>query len=159
MNFEILKMGQHFQNWAKVKNFRGARHMRVKCASGARESCAGIRASFTNGAYASNVRHMRGKYAWILCRNLRVIYKWRVRVKCAWYARQVRVNLVPESARHLQMTRTRILRVDTRDLPEANSLPLCFTIFWPVETSNKVSWKTNIRTWHSDAVVCHSVLL
>ena len=28
---------------------------------------------------------MRVKCAWILCRNLRVIYKWRVRVKCASY--------------------------------------------------------------------------
>ena len=54
--------------------------MRVKCASSARESCAGIRASFTNDAYASN-------------------------------ARKVRVNLVPESTRHLQMTHTRQMRV------------------------------------------------
>ena len=29
------------------------------------------------------------------------------------------MNVVPESARHLQMTRTRIPCVDTRDLPEA----------------------------------------
>ena len=57
-------MGQNFENGAKfskrgkkIKN-RGARHMRVKCASSARESCAGIRASFTNDAYASNARHM-----------------------------------------------------------------------------------------------------
>merc|ERR1711989_115662 len=34
------------------------REMRVKCASSARESCAGIRASFTNDAYASNARHL-----------------------------------------------------------------------------------------------------
>ena len=39
--------------------------MRVKCASSERESCAGIRASFTNDAYASNARHMRDKYAGI----------------------------------------------------------------------------------------------
>ena len=32
-------------------------------------------------------------------------------VKCASNARKVRVNLVPESARHLQMTRTRQMRV------------------------------------------------
>ena len=61
-------MGQNFQHGAKIKFSRGARHMRVKCASGARESCAGIRASFTNHAYASNARDMRtrdmpGKYA------------------------------------------------------------------------------------------------
>ena len=31
----------------------------------------------------------------------------------------MRVNLVQESARHLQMTRARQMRVDTRDLPEA----------------------------------------
>ena len=53
-------MGQNFQNGAKIKKIRGARHMPVKCASS---------------------------------------------------ARQVRVNLVPESARHLQMTRTRHMRV------------------------------------------------
>ena len=46
-------MGQSFENWAKFlkrgknKKFRGARHMRMKCASSTRESCAGIRASFT----------------------------------------------------------------------------------------------------------------
>ena len=34
-----------------------------------------------------------------------------MRVKCALNARQVRVNLVPESARHLQMTRTPQMRV------------------------------------------------
>merc|ERR1711989_87762 len=34
------------------------RQMRVKCASSARESCARIRASFTNDAYASNARHL-----------------------------------------------------------------------------------------------------
>ena len=45
--------------------------------------------------------------------------KLEVRVICALNARQVRMNLVAESARHLQMTRTQILRVDTRDLPEA----------------------------------------
>ena len=32
----------------------------------------------------------------------------------------MRVNLVPESARHLEMTRARQMRVDTRDLAEAN---------------------------------------
>ena len=32
----------------------------------------------------------------------------------------MRVNLVPESARHLEMTRTRQMRVDTRDLAEAH---------------------------------------
>ena len=31
----------------------------------------------------------------------------------------MRVNLVPESARHLEMTRARQMRVDTRDLAEA----------------------------------------
>ena len=31
----------------------------------------------------------------------------------------MRVNLVQESARHLQMTRARQMRVDTRDLAEA----------------------------------------
>ena len=34
----------------------------------------------------------------------------------------MRVNLVQESAGHLQMTRARQMRVDTRDLPEA---PIC----------------------------------
>ena len=34
------------------------RQMRMKCASSARESCARIRASFTNDAYASNARHL-----------------------------------------------------------------------------------------------------
>ena len=34
-----------------------------------------------------------------------------MRVKCASSARQVHVNLVPESARHLQMTRTRQMRL------------------------------------------------
>merc|ERR1711954_397607 len=59
-------MGQNFENgakfskWGKKKKNRGARHMRVECASN---------------------------------------------------ARQVRVNLVPESTRHLQMTRTRQMRV------------------------------------------------
>ena len=37
--------------------------------------------------------------------------KLEVRVICASNARQVRVNLVPESARHLQMTRMRQMRV------------------------------------------------
>ena len=60
---KILKIGQNFENGAKFskrgkKKIRGARHMRVKCASSARESCAGIRASFTNDAYASNARHL-----------------------------------------------------------------------------------------------------
>ena len=31
------------------------------------------------------------------------------------------MNLVPESARHLEMTRARQVRVDTRDLAEADS--------------------------------------
>ena len=34
----------------------------------------------------------------------------------------MRVNLVPESARHLEMTRARRMRVDTRDLAEAKIL-------------------------------------
>ena len=34
------------------------RQIRAKCASSARESCAGIRASFTNDAYASKARHL-----------------------------------------------------------------------------------------------------
>ena len=57
-------MGQNFENGAKFskqgknKKNRGGRHMRVKCASSARESCAGNRASCTNDAYASNARHM-----------------------------------------------------------------------------------------------------
>ena len=42
---------------------------------------------------------------------------------CALNARQVRVNLVLESARHLQMMRMRILRVDTHDLPKAEYKP------------------------------------
>ena len=33
------------------------------------------------------------------------------KIRCASYAREMRVNLVPESARHLQMTRTRQMRV------------------------------------------------
>ena len=33
----------------------------------------------------------------------------------------MRVNIVQESARHLQMTRARQMRVDTRDLPGAHS--------------------------------------
>ena len=32
----------------------------------------------------------------------------------------MRVNLVPESTRHLEMTRARQMRVDTRDLAEAH---------------------------------------
>ena len=74
---QILKMGQKSKIWS-------ARHMRVKYALSARESSAGIRASFTNDARASNAREMRVKCAWILCKNPRVIYKWRARVKCAW---------------------------------------------------------------------------
>ena len=34
----------------------------------------------------------------------------------------MRVNLVQESARHLEMTRARQMRVDTRDLAEADPL-------------------------------------
>ena len=34
----------------------------------------------------------------------------------------MRVNLVPESAHHLEMTRARQMRVDTRDLAEAELL-------------------------------------
>ena len=49
----ILKMGQKLKIWS-------ARHMRVKYALSARESCAGIRASFRNDARASNARG----YAW-----------------------------------------------------------------------------------------------
>ena len=59
--------------------------MRVKYALSARVSSAGIRASFTNDACASNAREMRVK---------------------------VRVNLVQESARHLQITRTRQMDSD-----------------------------------------------
>ena len=36
----------------------------------------------------------------------------------------MRVNLVQESARHLQMTRVRKMRVDTRDLPEAKLIKI-----------------------------------
>ena len=50
---QILKMGQKSKIWS-------ARQMRVKYALSARESCAGIRASFTNDARASNARG----YAW-----------------------------------------------------------------------------------------------
>ena len=50
---QILKMGQKSKIWS-------ARHMRVKYALSARESCAGIRASFRNDARASNARG----YAW-----------------------------------------------------------------------------------------------
>ena len=38
----------------------------------------------------------------------------------------MRVNLVQESARHLQMTRARQMRVDTRDLPEAIAFMFTF---------------------------------
>ena len=45
----------------------------------------------------------------------------------------MRVNLVQESARHLQMTHARQMRVDTRDLPEALLWPYkllqCFLLF------------------------------
>ena len=40
-------------------------------------------------------------------------------LKCASYAREIRVNLVQESARHLEMTHARQMRVNTRDLAEA----------------------------------------
>ena len=46
----------------------------------------------------------------------------------------MRVNLVPESARHLEMTRARQMRVDTRDLAEA--------YLWPLLTS------ANLRPLH-----------
>ena len=59
---KILKMGQNFENGAKFSK-RGKKKLR--CASYARE--------------------MRVKCTWILCRNPHVIYKWRVRVKCASY--------------------------------------------------------------------------
>ena len=42
-----------FENWAFFRKY----------GLSARESCAGICASFTNDAYASNARDMRGKYA------------------------------------------------------------------------------------------------
>ena len=41
----------------------------------------------------------------------------------------MRVNLVPESARHLEMTRARQMRVDTRDLVEAQIRPLIQILF------------------------------
>ena len=63
---QILKMGHFFQkNGANFEN--GAKIKNLKC--------------------ASNAREIRVKCAWILCRNPRVIYKWRARVKCAWNAR------------------------------------------------------------------------
>ena len=40
----------------------------------------------------------------------------------------MRVNLVPESARHLEMTRARQMRVDTRDLAEADIGGLLFSL-------------------------------
>ena len=110
-------MGQNFKNGAKKKN-----------------------------GYASYARQMRVKYAWILCRNPRVIYKWRVRVKCASYARQGRVNLVPESARLLQMTRTRIPRVDTRDLPEAQKLAYIFHCHLPYWKKLRNIWGSMVLT-------------
>ena len=44
-----------------------------------------------------------------------------VRIMCLSFAHQVRVNLLPQNARHLYMTRARQLRVDTHDLPEASA--------------------------------------
>ena len=52
----VLESAHHIQ-------MTRTRQMRVICAASTRESCAGIRASFTNDAYASNARHMRGKGA------------------------------------------------------------------------------------------------
>ena len=55
-NFEILaffsKNGANFENGAKIEN--------LNCASYARESCAGIRASFRNGTRALNARGYAG---------------------------------------------------------------------------------------------------
>ena len=68
-------MGHFFENWANFEN--GAFFQKNG-------------ANFENGAKiknlkcASNAREIRVKCAWILCRNPRVIYKWRARVKCAW---------------------------------------------------------------------------
>ena len=59
---QILKMGQKSKIWS-------ARQMRVKYALSARESCAGIRASFTNDACASNARG----YAWFTWGPYKVI--------------------------------------------------------------------------------------
>ena len=89
----ILKLGQNFENgsifWKWVKNLKMCQKIWkwVKILK--------MSKNYENGAKFSK----RGKK------------KLEVRVICAWNARQVRVNLVPESARHLQMTRTRQMRV------------------------------------------------
>ena len=44
----------------------------------------------------------------------------------------MRVNLVQESARHLQMTRARQMRVDTRDLAEALKNIFWVTPLWEI---------------------------
>ena len=52
----------------------------------------------------------------------------------------MRVNLVQESARHLQMTRARQMRVDTRDLPEAET--------WHAETLDLVLKKARKQQFY-----------
>ena len=104
---EILKMGQNFENRAKFWKWGKI----LKTGQNLKKWGKILKTGQKKNGCASYARQMRIKYAWILCRNPRVIYKWRVRVKCASYARQGRVNLVPESARVLQMTRTRQMRV------------------------------------------------
>ena len=73
---QVLKMGHFFQknganfeNGAKIKNLKCAsyaREMRVKCALSARESCAKIRALFTNDTRQMRVdtRDLPGAFSW-----------------------------------------------------------------------------------------------
>ena len=65
------------------------------------------------------------------------------------------MNVVPESARLLQMTRTRIPRVDTRDLPEA---PLFDDLFAePPTGSNSFSLKLSNIT-KSNLILVYTLL-
>ena len=55
----------------------------------------------------------------------------------------MRVNLVPESARHLEMTRARQMRVDTRDLAEAD---YCIPVSYIVLNISEIKEKMNVNT-------------
>ena len=128
---KFLKISQNFENgsifWKRVNNFKMGQKVGNVSKLWKWIKILKMGQNLEKGSifwkWVKNLKTCQKIWKWVKIlemgqnfENKAIFWKWgkkklKVRVICAWNARQVRVNLVPESARHLQMTRTRQMRV------------------------------------------------
>ena len=127
------KNGANFENGAKIEN--------LKCASYARE--------------------IRVKCAWILCRNPRVIYKWRARVKCAWIrVIYLRPYFGIDWCWSFPVNFWNIISnaIDPTHLPDCPAMSFVF-VCWQINIQVQMSWVGQSTTTHHPCqwMWCHVI--